>query len=95
MSRQLPSEAELLNDRSEPTPRELQVAWLVSIGKGNKEIADTLKISDKTAEAHRCNLAKKLGIVGTNAALITRYAIEKRLGKTRIRSGAIKPILPS
>lgn len=58
------------------TPREQEVMRLLAEGLAPKEIAERLFISPKTAENHRANLMKKLGL-HTNVELI-RYAA--RLG---------------
>jgi DNA-binding CsgD family transcriptional regulator len=42
------------------TPREIQIANLIKIGKTNKEMADIVCLSVKTIEFHRDNLRKKL-----------------------------------
>jgi DNA-binding NarL/FixJ family response regulator len=42
------------------TSREREVLTLVADGKSNKEVAVELKISVKTAEAHRINIMRKL-----------------------------------
>src|SRR6478735_962779 len=42
------------------TKREKEILKLLLSGKGNKEIAETLDISKRTAEVHRFNLMKKL-----------------------------------
>jgi FixJ family two-component response regulator len=42
------------------TPRELQVAGLMSTGKPNRQIAEELGISPKTLDIHRANLMQKL-----------------------------------
>jgi two-component system nitrate/nitrite response regulator NarL len=44
------------------TKREKEILTLLLAGKGNKEIADTLEISKRTAEVHRFNLMKKLKV---------------------------------
>jgi two-component system, NarL family, nitrate/nitrite response regulator NarL len=44
------------------TKREKEILTLLFSGKGNKEIADSLNISKRTAEVHRFNLMKKLGV---------------------------------
>lgn len=44
------------------TNREKQILQLILEGKGNNDIADTLKISKRTAEVHRFNLMKKLNV---------------------------------
>jgi DNA-binding NarL/FixJ family response regulator len=55
------------------TPRERQVFHLVVEGLTNRQIGRRLKISPRTAEMHRANLMRKLG-VQTTADLI-RYAL--------------------
>jgi len=50
---------------SELTPREREIAPLLAAGKGNKEIAKTLRVSPRTVEAHRARLVRKLGVTGT------------------------------
>lgn len=52
------------------TPRELEVLRLVGSGKTNKEIADALVISERTARTHVSNVLSKLDLSSrTQAAL--------------------------
>lgn len=51
------------------TPTELRILKLVAELKTNQEIADELFISKRTVENHRVNIARKLGLDGTNALL--------------------------
>ncbi|KAF2333867.1 response regulator transcription factor [Flavobacterium daemonense] len=44
------------------TKREKEILTLLLSGKGNKEIAEALDISKRTAEVHRFNLMKKLKV---------------------------------
>jgi two-component system, NarL family, nitrate/nitrite response regulator NarL len=44
------------------TKREKEILSLLLTGKGNKEIAEALEISKRTAEVHRFNLMKKLNV---------------------------------
>jgi DNA-binding NarL/FixJ family response regulator len=44
------------------TKREKEILTLLLSGKGNKEIAEALEISKRTAEVHRFNLMKKLKV---------------------------------
>jgi len=44
------------------TPREIQIANLIKIGKTTKEIAELEGLTAKTVEFHRDNLRKKLGL---------------------------------
>jgi DNA-binding NarL/FixJ family response regulator len=57
------------------TDREKQVFKLVAEGKTNKEIAEILSISVKTAMAHRSHVAEKLGI--HNKAELVKLALQK------------------
>lgn len=59
------------------TAREREVVKLIAEGYKNKEIADILCISVKTAEKHRSNLMKKLGLHTVSA--LTTLAMEKGL----------------
>lgn len=59
------------------SPRERQVVQLVAEGKSTKQIAETLKISVKTAEFHRGRVMGKLHIHDT--AGLVRYAIRQGL----------------
>ncbi|WP_027683032.1 two-component system response regulator MctR [Rhizobium leguminosarum] len=66
---------ERTEESSDPlTPRERDILGLIVAGRSNKEIADVLGITSATAETHRKNLKKKLGIA-TTAGLI-RYALD-------------------
>jgi DNA-binding NarL/FixJ family response regulator len=55
------------------TAREREVIQLLAEGKTSKEVAVTLKLSVKTAETHRTNLMRKLGL--HSVADLTRYAV--------------------
>jgi two-component system, NarL family, nitrate/nitrite response regulator NarL len=57
------SEAKLTgNEEMLITKREKEILTLLLSGKGNKEIAEALDISKRTAEVHRFNLMKKLKV---------------------------------
>jgi DNA-binding NarL/FixJ family response regulator len=58
------------------TRRERQIFDLVLLGKSNKEIAEELKKSVRTIEAHRYKLMKKLDV--KNLAELTQKA--RKLG---------------
>jgi DNA-binding NarL/FixJ family response regulator len=57
------------------TAREREVFHLAAAGQGNKEIAKQLGISPRTAETHRANLLRKLGLKGQTE--LVRFAIER------------------
>lgn len=59
------------------TPRETEVIKLVAESYTNKQIADTLVISEKTVERHRANILEKLGM--RDRVELTRYAIRRGL----------------
>jgi DNA-binding NarL/FixJ family response regulator len=67
--------------RSEPddplTPRELEVVKLIAEAYTNRQIAETLKLSEKTIESHRANVFAKLGM--RDRVEIVRYAIRRGL----------------
>ncbi len=62
------------------TPRQIEVLRLVAEGLPTKAIAKQLKISVKTAEAHRSGLMERLGI--HDVAGLVRYAIRTGLIKS-------------
>jgi len=55
------------------TTREREVIQLLAEGKTSKEVAIALNLSVKTAETHRTNLMRKLGL--HSVADLTRYAV--------------------
>ncbi len=55
------------------TGREREVIQLLAEGKTSKEVAVALHLSVKTAETHRTNLMRKLGL--HSVADLTRYAV--------------------
>ena len=64
--------------KEEPlTPREQEIVKLVAEGYSNKQIAETLVISEKTVERHRANILEKLGM--RDRVELTRYAIRHGL----------------
>jgi DNA-binding NarL/FixJ family response regulator len=67
--------------RAEPedplTPRELEVVKLIAEAYTNRQIAETLKVSEKTVESHRGNLLAKLGM--RDRVELVRYAIRRGL----------------
>jgi two-component system, NarL family, response regulator LiaR len=59
------------------TERELDVLRLIARGKSNKEIADSLVISEKTVKTHVSNILSKLHLADRTQAAI--YALRQRL----------------
>jgi DNA-binding CsgD family transcriptional regulator len=79
----LPEERKISKRQSEAerfgglTSREREVAHLVSQGKSNREIAETLVLSERTVENHVGNILMKLGF--ESRAQIAVWAVEKGL----------------
>jgi DNA-binding NarL/FixJ family response regulator len=80
------SQRELMDEwveggRSEPddplTPRELEVVKLIAEAYTNRQIAETLKVSEKTVESHRANVLSKLEM--RDRVELVRYAIRRGL----------------
>jgi DNA-binding NarL/FixJ family response regulator len=79
------SQRELLQDWEEGTadtddsltPREQEVLKLIAEAHTNRQIADTLMLSEKTVESHRANLLSKLGM--RDRVELVRYAIRRGL----------------
>jgi DNA-binding NarL/FixJ family response regulator len=63
------------------TSREREVLSGIALSLSNKEIARSLRISNKTVEKHRGNLMRKLDLHGV--AALTRFAI---------REGLVRPL---
>ena len=59
------------------TLRELEVVKLIAEAYTNKQIAETLKLSEKTVKSHRTNVFGKLGV--RDRVEIVRYAIRRGL----------------
>jgi DNA-binding NarL/FixJ family response regulator len=59
------------------TAREREVLQLLAEGQSNKEVASSLEITVKTAESHRANLIRKLGI--RSIPELVRYAIRNHI----------------
>jgi DNA-binding NarL/FixJ family response regulator len=61
--------------------RECEVLALVADGRSNREIGETLFISDRTVGRHLTNIFHKIGVTSRTQAV--RYAIDNRLTVTR------------
>jgi DNA-binding NarL/FixJ family response regulator len=62
------------------TPREIEVARLVSEGLSSKEVASQLNLSVRTVEKHRANIMDKLGV--REVASLVRYCIQTGIVKS-------------
>jgi DNA-binding CsgD family transcriptional regulator len=67
------------------TPRELEVLGLLVEGRSNRQIAEQLFISGKTASVHVTNLLSKLGVHSRleAAAMARRLGLEQPAGRER------------
>ena len=65
------------NQQDELTPREEQVVKLVAEAHTNREIGELLGLAEKTAENHRSNAMRKLGM--RDRVELVRYAIRRGL----------------
>ena len=63
--------------REELTARELEVVKLIAEARTNRQIAEALKVSEKTVESHRGNVLRKLGM--RDRVDLVRYAIRRGL----------------
>jgi DNA-binding NarL/FixJ family response regulator len=73
--------AEGMRDAAEPgerlTAREREIVQLVAEGKSNKEVAEALGISVRTAETHRASILHTLNL--DSVASLVRYAIRNKM----------------
>lgn len=69
------------DDSQHPSTRELEVLYLISMGKTTKEIATLLFVSENTVEAHRKSLFQKLNAI--NVADLVIKGVEKGYIKTK------------
>ena len=73
--------AEIGDRMAHLTPREHEVMLMVTDGKSNKEIANSLGVSAKTIEAHRARVMEKMQ-AGSLAELVRMViAVEQRVGR--------------
>lgn len=59
------------------TAREREIVQLLAEGRSNKEVADLLGMSVRTAETHRASVLRKLGL--DSLASLVRYAIRNKI----------------
>ena len=63
--------------RDSLTPREREIIQLIAEGKSSRELGSFLCISAKTAETHRANVMRKLGLHTTTE--LVRYALRNQI----------------
>ncbi|GAA4571758.1 ATP-binding protein [Planotetraspora kaengkrachanensis] len=66
------------------TPRELEVFWLVGDRLQNREIADRLRVSERTVESHVSSLLRKLGGADRRALADTAARLQVRGGPDEV-----------
>jgi DNA-binding NarL/FixJ family response regulator len=72
------------------TPREREVVQLLAEGKSSKEVACHLNLSVKTAETHRSNIMRKLGLHSVSELVL--YAVRNNIIQVSGLSGsALEP----
>ncbi len=75
------SERKKTNDEVQLTVREIEIIRLIEKENNNKQIAETLFISERTVETHRKNIFRKTktsGLIG-----LIKYAYENKLIESR------------
>jgi DNA-binding NarL/FixJ family response regulator len=70
------------------TPREREVVQLLAEGKSTKEVASVLNLSTKTAETHRSNIMRKLGIHSVSELVL--YAVRNNIVQVQVMEAAEK-----
>jgi DNA-binding NarL/FixJ family response regulator len=63
------------------TPTETRVIQFVAKGMANREIAETLGVSQRTIESHVSNMLGKTGL--HNRTELARWAMESGIGRNR------------
>jgi DNA-binding NarL/FixJ family response regulator len=67
----------LSKESQELTDRQREILQLIVEGRGNKEIADVLRVSAKTVEFHRARIMTRLGV--RTVAELTKVALQQGL----------------
>jgi DNA-binding CsgD family transcriptional regulator len=71
----------VVGDAEELTPREVQIAALVSAGEGNRQIAAQLFVTPSTVEYHLRNVFRKLGVTSRTQLAHLMSAAEPAAGE--------------
>jgi len=69
--------AHATSGRSRLTPREREIVQLLAEGKSSREVAEALGLSVKTAETHRANIMRKLGLHSVSDLVL--YAVRNNI----------------
>jgi DNA-binding NarL/FixJ family response regulator len=77
-----------VNNLPRLTPRELEIVQLLAEGKSTKEVAGILNLSVKTAETHRSNVMRKLGIHSVSELVL--YALRNNIIQTQAGIPGVK-----
>jgi DNA-binding NarL/FixJ family response regulator len=80
------------------TPREREVVQLLAEGKSTKEVACQLDLSVKTAETHRSNLMRKLGLHSVSELVlyaVRNNIIQVNVGMPFLSAGAVNAAEPA
>jgi DNA-binding NarL/FixJ family response regulator len=77
VDRPLESDAGMNRRFRKLSPRQREIVQLLAEGKSNKEIAEFLNISVKTAETHRANIMLKLNMHSITE--LVRYAVKNKI----------------
>jgi DNA-binding NarL/FixJ family response regulator len=72
------------------TPRESEVIQLLAEGKSSKEVASLLNLSTKTAETHRSNIMRKLGLHSIRDLVV--YAIQNNIIQVQVSAASTTEI---
>ena len=77
------------------TPREREAVKLLAEGRSTKEVASHLNLSVKTAETHRSNIMRKLGLHSISELVL--YAVRNNIvqvtvGVPYLSAGAVNPL---
>jgi len=73
----------------ELTPREQEVIQLLAEGKSSKEVACLLNLSTKTAETHRSNIMRKLGLHSIRDLVL--YAVKNNIIQVQVPEAVPTP----
>jgi len=73
------------------TPREREIVQMLAEGKSSKEVAVALNLSVKTAETHRSNIMRKLGLHSVSALVL--FAIRNNIVHIPMLNSSDSPLV--